>query len=142
MLSDGQDFQRRFIAGRAGQLFDKGKLGKENDEDSKPANRGWQRQTFELQERFVKAYESRLGDQRENEREKDKDTENSGSGGKDKSGDFGKSSFLGKAAKGAAGLGLMGLGIGAFMSGLKIFWILFYQKIILFGLQKKMDLII
>ena len=63
VLSDGQDFQRRFIAGRAGQLFDKGKLGKENDEDSKPANRGWQRQTFELQERFVKAYESRLGDQ-------------------------------------------------------------------------------
>ena len=35
VLSDGQDFQRRFIAGRAGQLFDKGKLGKENDEDSK-----------------------------------------------------------------------------------------------------------
>ena len=120
VLSDGQDFQRRFIAGQAKTLIDKGRLGKENDEDSKPANRGWQRQTFELQERFVKAYESRLGDQRENEREKDKDTENSGSGGRDKSGDFGKSSFLGKAAKGAAAMGMRGLGLGGFMSGLMV----------------------
>ena len=115
IMTAGQDFQRRFLAGQAKTLIEKGKLG-EQDEDLKPATR---KQATELAKLFTdrwKALDSAKGEEdREKGKDKKKDDEK-----KDKSGDFKKSSFLGKAAKGAAGMGLMGLGIGAFMSGLMV----------------------
>jgi hypothetical protein len=113
IMSAGQDFQRRFLAGQAKTFLEKGKLG-QAEEENKPSTRGKQ---DELRDLFTARWKALDSAQSEADREsKDKDKED-----KDNKKDAGgKSSFLGKAAKGAAGLGLMGLGIGAFMSGLMV----------------------
>ena len=111
IMTAGQDFQRRFLAGQAKTLIDKGKLGT-GDEENKAATRGRQDILAKMFKDRWEAMESAKGEadreKGKDDKEKDKKAEKSGGG---------KSSFLGKAAKGAAGMGLMGLGVGAFMSG-------------------------
>lgn len=114
IMTAGQDFQRRFLAGQAKTLIDKGKLGT-GDEENKAATRGRQDILAKMFKDRWEAMESAKGEadreKGKDDKEKDKKAEKSGGG---------KSSFLGKAAKGAAGMGLMGLGVGAFMSGLMV----------------------
>ena len=117
IMTAGQDFQRRFLAGQAKTLIDKGKLG-QGDEENKAATRGRQDILKKMFEDRWKALDSAKGEADREAKKTEKDDQDSKK--KDKSGDFGKSSFLGKAAKGAAGMGLMGLGVGAFMSGLMV----------------------
>ena len=117
IMTAGQDFQRRFLAGQAKTLIDKGKLG-QGDEEKQPETRGKQDILKKMFEDRWKALDSAKGEADREAKKTEKDDQDSKK--KDKSGDFGKSSFLGKAAKGAAGMGLMGLGVGAFMSGLMV----------------------
>jgi hypothetical protein len=113
VLSDGQDFQRRFIAGQAKTLIDKGRVGQAEDEN-KPATRGRQDSLYEALEEIYDLMKQKRGDDAENAREKDKDKDK-----KDKVPKSGGGS-LAKAAKGAAGMAAIGLGLGGFMSGMMV----------------------
>ena len=116
-IDSSTDFQRRFLAGQAKTFTDKAL----QDQGSKlhvqmeirDFNRDTRDTVLKLYEHFIK----KAGDDEEQKREEDEDKK---ADKKDKLGGSGKSSFLASAAKGAAGLGLMGLGIGAFMSGLMV----------------------
>ena len=96
------DFQRRFIAGQAKTLLEKGKLG-QADKDDKPATRG-------RQDELLKFFSAQAADRAEDAREKDTNI-----GGKKAGGGGGN---LAKVARGAAGMAAIGLGLGGFMSGL------------------------
>jgi|TARA_B110000438_G_scaffold303794_1_gene367464 hypothetical protein len=115
IIDGAQDFQRRFLAGQAKTLVDKGKIGAPDDDD-KPATR---LQAEELATMFKdrwKALDSAKGEaDREANAKKDKDDKKAGGGDKG-----GKSGILKNAAKAAGGMALLGLGIGGFMSGLMV----------------------
>ena len=112
VLSDGQDFQRRFLAGQAKELLNKGKITP-TTEDDKPATR---LQAFELHETVKNIYgifDKKAGNDAENAREKDAP----GSGGSG-SGGGGRGVTIPGSIKKAAGMAAMGVGIGGFISGL------------------------
>ena len=121
-ISNSQDFSRRFLAGQAKELLNKGKLTPPKEGD-KPATRDqWtmaQRTRVSLGETVKNIYdilEKKKGDEAENAREKDAP----GAGGKGGKGGKGGGGSLAKAAKGAAGMAAVGLGLGGFMSGLMV----------------------
>ena len=118
-ISNSQDFSRRFLAGQAKTLLEKGKLG-QAEELKKPATRGKQDEAFKQQNKLYAKVEdiyhlfnTKKGDDAENAREKDKDK-------KDKIPKKSGSGSLAKAAKGAAGMAAVGLGLGGFMSGMMV----------------------
>jgi len=65
------DFRRRFIAGQAKTLLEKGKLG-QNAEPDKPATRGRQDQLFNEVHKLYEIFVKKAGDDAEALREKDK----------------------------------------------------------------------
>ena len=105
------DFRRRFIAGQAKQLLNKGKITAP-DKDDKPATRGLQRKQIEIANKTFALFAKQAGNAAENARE----------GGGKGEGEKKKGMFSGmnipKSAKKAAGMAAMGVGIGGFMSGL------------------------
>lgn len=113
VMDSATDFQRRFLAGQAKTLLDKGRIGKQTDKEKQPSTTYWQEKTHNLQEKFFEAYDARLGDDAEDAREKDKDK-------KDKVKQRKPQGGLAKAARGAAGMAAIGLGLGGFMSGLMV----------------------
>ena len=112
-IDSSTDFQRRFLAGQAKTLVDKGKIGAGAEAD-KFATRGRQDELFKKVDAIYKIFAKKAGDEAEAKREEDKDK-------KDKKKDPTSSrSGLAKAARGAAGLAAVGLGIGGFMSGMMV----------------------
>ena len=129
IIDGAQDFQRRFLAGQAKTLMDKGKIGAEQDDDKKELKWGQFKSVMGSEKEAAKGtilthvskiaelMEKAAGDKAEAKREdKDKDKKDEKAGG-DKDG---KSGILKNAAKAAGGMALLGLGIGGFMSGLMV----------------------
>ena len=119
-ISNSQDFSRRFLAGQAKELLNKGKLTPPKEGD-KPVTRDQWKQQHVLQiallknvENIYAIFEKKKGDEAENAREKDKDKKDKAKVSKSGGGS------LAKAAKGAAGMAAVGLGLGGFMSGLMV----------------------
>ena len=123
ILSNSEDFQRRFMAGQAKTLLEKGRIGQAKDEN-KPSTRGKQ---DELRDEVIKLYThftEGAADDREDAREKDKEK------AEKKGGMFSKigagigavtkstKGFFGKLLSGLGGIG--GVGTGALLAGVGV----------------------
>ncbi len=130
IIDNAQDFQRRFLAGQAKTLIDKGKLGAPDEED-KPTKAKLFKAVMGTEKEAAKGtilthvseihqlLKSAAEDKAESDREK-KDKDKKDKDKKDEKAKGGKGVSLKGAAKAAGGMALLGLGIGGFMSGLMV----------------------
>ena len=125
MITGAQDFQRRFIAGQAKELLNKGKLTPGADRD-KAATRGRQDDLHATVKNIYDIFDKQAGDTAENLREAEKEKKSGGmlravgsaAAGGAKAVAKGASGFFSKLLTGIGGI--TGVGSGALMAGLGV----------------------